>query len=413
MMLSGPSETGKTLACLALMDNLAREHRNLQMAIVRKVRADMDGTVLQIFRKHFALPELGVMTFGGEHSEFFDYPESGSRIWIGGMDRPGKVLSGGRDAIYVNQAEELEVKDWETMSTRTTGRAGGLSPGLLLGDCNPGGPDHWILKRANLKMLFSRHTDNPALYDDDGNVTEQGRITLEVLEGLTGARRERLLFGKWAQEEGVVYPDFGAENLTDEEPDPTYPVELSADDGFNDPRAILFIQKHPTYILVFDEIYASWKLAEQHVKEVLERMLALSGIERPEGWREMTLEKCAHYMRSEDPETHKPRARLPELCIGSPEAKEMQMRFKRADIQYRFLPHRVKDRIDVVRRLILDASGERVLRVHRRCHHFLSELTTGYKYPTREGRRDSDTPIDENNHACDSFGMWAYVRARR
>lgn len=412
-VISGPSETGKTIAALHLCDTLARAHPGAQGALVRKVRADMDGTVLQLFRKHFVTPNSGVTVFGGEHCEFFDY-DNGSRIWVGGMDRPGKVLSGARDFIYTNQAEELERQDWETMSTRTTGRAGVIVPGLLFGDCNPGGPDHWLLSRPNLKMLFSQHVDNPSLFLADGTITEQGVRTLTTLQALTGARRERLYGGKWVQEEGVVYGDFDAENITDEEPDSNYPVELSADDGFNDPRAILFIQKHPTYILVFDEIYESWRLAEHHVREVLRRMIVMVGQPVPEEFNRWTLEECALWCRTINPETKLPRVALPEICIGSPEAKEMQMRFKMADIQYRYITHRIKDRIDVVRRLILDATGTRTLRVHRRCRKFIGEMMGGYKYPDREGqRRNNENPADENNHACDSFGMWAYVRARR
>ena len=91
----------------------------------------------------------------------------------------------------------------------------------------------------------------------------------------------------------------------------------------------------------------------------------------------------------------------------------MHYRFRLANIPFRFVGHHIKDRIDVVRRLIQDVSGTRVLQVNRRCKNFIQELTEGYKYPRPGERRDNDNPIDESNHAVDSFGMWAYVRARR
>ena len=37
-------------------------------------------------------PDTDVLPYGGNKPEWYDYP-NGSRIWIGGMDKPGKVLS--------------------------------------------------------------------------------------------------------------------------------------------------------------------------------------------------------------------------------------------------------------------------------------------------------------------------------
>lgn len=403
-VISGPSETGKTLAALYALDALAREYRGSQWAIVRKVRADMDGTVLQLFKQHFAREEYGVTPFGGEHAEFFDYAESGARIWTGGMDRPGKVLSGARDGIYVNQAEELELEDWETLSTRTTGRAGVLKPGLLFGDCNPGGPQHWILKRARLKLFNSRHEDNPLLHDGVG-WTEQGRRTLETLGALTGVRRARLFEGKWVQAEGVVYDNFDTDNLTDADPDPAAPIELAADDGYVDPRVILFIQRTATEILVFDEIYESRKLAEEHVREAVLRTIRWRNAEPPEGARAMALPDLARWCREQGVE-------LPEMCIGPDESKELQARFRLADIPYRGGTQRpLTLGIPIVRRLICDANGARTLTVHRRCVNLINELTDGYKYPPVGSRKDDEVPLDADNHACLVAGTTVKTKA--
>lgn len=405
-ILSGPSETGKTVAALYALDALAREYTGAQFAIVRKVRADMDGTVLQLFKQHYAREEYGVRTFGGEHTEFFDYTASGARIWVGGMDRPGKVLSGARDGIYVNQAEELELDDWETLSTRTTGRAGVLQPGLLFGDCNPGGPNHWILKRGRLKLFNSRHEDNPFLHDGR-EWTAQGRLTLDTLGNLTGMRRARLYEGKWVQAEGVVYDNCNTDNITDAAPDPAAPWELAADDGYVDPRVILFIQRTPTGILVFDEIYESKKLAEEHVRETIRRVIRWRGAEEPEGAATMALPELSQWCRGNSVE-------LPELCVGPDESKELQGRFKLADIPYRGGTQRpLTLGIPIVRRLICDANGTRTLQVHRRCANLINELTDGYKYPPAGSRRDDEVPLDEANHAVDALRYWCGRRAHR
>ena len=211
-ILAGPAETGKTIACLWHLHNLARIWPGLQGAIVRKTYASMPGTVLETFEKKILPvppdnPESQIVAFGGKRPDRYLYP-NGSVIWVGGMDNPDRVLSSERDVIYVNQAEELSLEEWETLATRTTGRAGNMPNAFLMGDCNPAYSTHWIMRRAaagTLQKIDSRHVDNPTLYDG-ADWTEQGKRTLSVLDGLTGARKQRLRFGLWIDEvEGALW----------------------------------------------------------------------------------------------------------------------------------------------------------------------------------------------------------------
>lgn len=220
-LIVGPSETGKTVGALYLLDKLARRYKNSQWAIIRKTRQSMDATVLKRYRMQFERD--GVGPYGGSKPEWFDYHYSGARIWVAGMDKPGNVLSGEFDGIYCNQAEDLLLEDWETLTTRVTGRAGNVPfGGMLWGDANPGAPTHWIKTRQTLKLFESRHEDNPSLFDDNGTITEQGKRTISILDALTGVRKERLRYGRWVQAEGNVYAFDAAVHLTD-------PFEVPAD----------------------------------------------------------------------------------------------------------------------------------------------------------------------------------------
>lgn len=215
-ILSGPAETGKTIALLNLVDSLCWKHPGLSAVLVRNVRADMNATVIEswekkvIFMKDGVAPG-GITKHGGESPEFYRYP-NGSKIWVAGLDRPGKALSSERDLIAVNQCEEISKEAWETLATRTTGRAGILSPGLLRGDCNPGPSTHWILQKnqaKTLKLTHSKHEDNPTLFDQEtGALTIQGKITIQLLDSLTGVRHKRLRLGLWVAAEGIVYETF-------------------------------------------------------------------------------------------------------------------------------------------------------------------------------------------------------------
>ena len=212
-MLAGPAETGKTYAGLWRLDSLLRETPRSRAALVRKVRQDMGATVLQTWKRIIEIRGK-VVSFGGERPEFYAYP-NGARCYIGGMDDPGKVLSGEFDWLYVNQAEQLANSDWEFCTTRTTGRGVQTQHPMLFGDCNPGPPEHWLLKRKAIKMLHSKHRDNPTLYTDAGELTKQGVRSMSQLEKLTGVRRARLYEGLWQGVEGAVYAfDRGIHLLT-------------------------------------------------------------------------------------------------------------------------------------------------------------------------------------------------------
>lgn len=203
-MIAGPAETGKTFAALWRLDTLLRTTPKASYALVRKVAADIGPTVLRTYQRVIALSGSGATSYGGNNPQWYDYP-NGARLWIGGMDRPGKVLSGERDGIYVNQAEELTLDDWETLSTRTTGRGAVTDTPMLFGDCNPGPSTHWIINRPSLTVLYSKHDDNPTLYTDAGTLTEQGTRSMAILDALTGVRYKRLRLGLWVGAEGQVY----------------------------------------------------------------------------------------------------------------------------------------------------------------------------------------------------------------
>jgi phage terminase large subunit len=147
--------------------------------------------------------------------------------------------------VYVNQAEELTADDWEKITTRTTGRGSVVPYAQAFGDCNPGGSKHWIRDRARsgkLRLIRTTHRDNPTLYTEAGELTEQGRRTMEALDGLTGVRRKRLKEGIWATAEGAVYDMFDAAvHVVEHNPAHFRRFRLVMDEGYTNPAVILVI----------------------------------------------------------------------------------------------------------------------------------------------------------------------------
>jgi len=213
-IIHGPAETGKTISALWKLHCIAQreDYPNASIVIARKTQTSIYATVLETYKNKVLLgqPEIwGVKPYGGENKPaWFDYP-NGSRIWLAGLDKAGKILSAEHDIVYVNQAEELTLGDWETITTRTTGRAGNMPYSQTIGDANPAYPTHWMYQRASLRMFYSKHEENPQLFDQQtGEITEQGKRTMAVLDALTGVRKQRLRYGKPAQAEGAIYTEY-------------------------------------------------------------------------------------------------------------------------------------------------------------------------------------------------------------
>jgi PBSX family phage terminase large subunit len=273
VMLSGPAETGKTLCSLQKLDALMLKYPGAQAAIIRKTRKSMTGSVLQTFENKVIRPEEGIVPYGGKHVEWYDYP-NGSRIFVGGMDNPDKVLSSERDFIYINQSEELTLDDWEKLTTRCTGRAGNTPYAQIFGDCNPGPSNHWILQRVKegaLKFIESRHEDNPVLFNESGEITEQGKISIGILDALTGVRYHRLRHGRWVSAEGVIYESWDRSvHLIPAFPIPKDWVRFrSVDFGFTNPFVCQWWAEDPDgRMFMYREIYKTQLLVEDAGKEI-------------------------------------------------------------------------------------------------------------------------------------------------
>jgi hypothetical protein len=266
-MLSGPSETGKTYAALYRLDSEARKYTNSNWVLLRKVRKSMDSTVLKTWHRVIAL-RGGVETYGGSHPGFYTYG-NGAKVWILGMDTPDKILSGEFDGIYVNQAEELDEADWETLTTRATGRGAVTDTPMVFGDCNPGPADHWIVRRAQsgaLLKLDTTHQDNPTLYDERGGITPQGERSMDTLDRLTGIRRLRLRDGLWVGAEGQYFEQWD-EALHTCAPFPIpadWPIWAAFDYGFSHNTAFGLYTKHDgTIYKIGEHVQQKW-LPSQH-----------------------------------------------------------------------------------------------------------------------------------------------------
>jgi len=281
VLICGPAGTGKSYAALWKIHLMCLKNPGLYALIVRKTHKSLTSTGLVTFREKVAKEaiEAGLLKwYGGSGEKPAQYVyENGSAIVVGGMDNADKIMSADYDVIFCQEATDLTPDDWEKLTSRLDRGASlsAVSFSQILADCNPQQPKHWLKERCDqgkTVMLYGRHQDNPGLYDDDGTITPQGERYMERLGNLTGVRKERLLHGRWAAADGLVYGDWDpAVHLIDRKIlSKDWTRIWTVDFGFTHPFVWQMWAVDPDGRLYLEkQIHRTQTLVEDHAKEIL------------------------------------------------------------------------------------------------------------------------------------------------
>lgn len=390
VVLAGPYETGKTLAALNKINALCCKYPGTRALMVRKTyRSLIESACVTFENKVLTYPpgddRCPVHKAGGSFPTSYNYP-NGSRIVLGGLDNPAKLLSSEWDVIYVNQAEELSLSEWGALTGRATGRAANMPYAQVMGDANPGPPTHWILHRETLRVIESRHEDNPTLYDvATGLWTERGQKTLAILDALPGVQRQRGRYGKWVSAEGQVYDGFDrAVHLIDRfDPPASWPRYWVVDFGYTNPFTWQeWVEDGDGRLYLYREIYRTRRLVEDHAADIR----AVVGPENP---AELI---CDH--DAEDRATlerHLGIRTTPAYKAVSAGIQAVQSRLAVAGDG--------KPRLFVMRDSLV-ARDELLAAAHRPCC-LLDEVDV-YVWPkSADGKPDKEAPVKANDHALD------------
>lgn len=384
--------------------------------VVRKTHRSLAATGLVTFREKVAAEAIErgeVKWYGGSGEKPAQYIyANGSTIVVGGLDNPDKIMSADYDVIFAQELTDCTLDDAEKLTTRL--RNGRVSFQQLLADCNPVHPSHWVKQQTDkgaMTMLYSRHEDNPTLYDDRGAVLPAGRAYLDKLDALTGVRKERLRWGRWAAAEGMIYdawrpdvhvidtPDLGT---VDTEGRWALPREWrriwAVDFGFTNP----FVWQQWAIdgdgrMWLEKEIYRSRRLVEDHARDILRAVTYLES-----GGKNWRYPKPSAIICDHDAED---RATLERhLGMGTQAAwkgvsdgiQAMQARVRLAGDG--------KPRIIVIRDSLVERDES--LRDAGKPTCFAEEIE-GYVWKLKPhvssvGRNEPDEPLKENDHSMDA-----------
>lgn len=389
IVVSGPAGTGKSRACLEKLHFCALKYHGMRGLIVRKTRESLSEAALVTFEEK-VLPAYSPLKDGPRRNfrQAYHYPNR-SEVVVGGLDKPGKIMSTEYDMIYVQEATELEQEDWQALTTRLRNNV--IPYQQLIADCNPDAPTHWLWIRAQsdaLTMLHSRHEDNPRLWRR-GAWTDEGLAYLATLDRLTGTEHARLRLGQWVQATGVIFGVW-SDGLADgnvttdaEYQEGAGEVLWFVDDGYvgkrdpatqqwtadSHPRVFLLAQvRHDGTINVFYESDEVYLLSDVHVTEML---------------------KLPYPM--------------PDFAVVDKSAAELKGRLHAAGIYTRNSPSDVEESIKELRRaLALDSNGRRRVRVHPRCANLRAEMPSYRKDVNGKIIKAFDHSIDALR-----YGVWS------
>ncbi|MDQ3832231.1 MAG: terminase [Actinomycetota bacterium] len=418
IVVSGPSETGKTWGCCQYLDALLWKYPGAQGGLGRKVRSALNGAALQTFKRVLG-PNTPVKAYGGEKPEWFQYP-NGSRLWVFGLDDPGKALSSERDFIYINQCEECTLTDWETLTTRVTGRGAVMPNPFILGDANPGPPDHWILHRPGLKLLESRHEDNPTLYDEEGKLTEQGERTMSILDALTGVRYERLRKGKWVKAEGVVYEEWDrAKHMKPRKAIPaSWPSYWLIDFGYTNPFVWeCWREDNDGRLWLQYELYLTQKLVQDAESIILGKMvdeprpaaiITDHDAEDRQTWEQHNVYcvDCGRALTSAESVMHQEHKTVRFNLVTQPASKSVSPGLQKVQDRLRVAGDGLP-RLLVMEDALIHEPDESLALVRRPTCSW--QEVDVYAWPKgQDGKPVKEVPVKENDHGMD---LWRYLCA--
>lgn len=377
-LYTGSAGGGKSRLGLEEANDFMFSYSGAMGLMVRKTRESMNSSTVLFFTRKIASRYKEIRHYPSYHR--FEYP-NGSILAYGGMkdeEQREQIRSIGQDGaldiIVAEEANKLTFEDHQEFIPRLRGKAAPYTQIIYM--TNPDAPGHWINKELILggkaKVFYSSARDNPF------NPPEY----LEKLDLLQGVQRARLAEGKWVQAEGVIYDNFDLDlNVTaDADYNPDLDVQWGVDDGYAEGRGPGTESYHPRVILLTQQTSEGGinVFAEYYKTQEADYVASIKN--------------ALEY-----------RYPKPSLAYIDSSAAMFKANLWNLGITTFGATHTVIEGIRNVRRLIQDASGKVLLRIHPRCKNLIQELQS-YEYDENGQITAGDRkPAKLNDHGPDAL----------
>ena len=291
IMLSGPVETSKTMACWVKLIKAHCRTPNLQSLVLRTAFADIQPSLIATLFNQLSLYDKYDKRLPfiqkGDSSIWLLQWKNGGETWLQGAENHrSKILGSEWDLIYYNQAESANENIFPDIMARASGRANnwfyadGTRRSQFIADVNPDVDSHFLLQmKADGKWDEWHnilHDSNPYLYSN-GEYTQAGLNLLDRLERTyTGVQYLRKVKGLWRSAEGLVYsqynPDYHDIEIRDKAELGDVIWIASLDFNIRKPMAMGLWAYHPQnkILTLFKEIYEHIPLVSEYIVKIKE-----------------------------------------------------------------------------------------------------------------------------------------------
>lgn len=205
----GPARTGKSRGNMEKILAGALKYPRSRQFFARATRESMNNSVLYDFEND-VLPPAWKPKGAIENRTKYVFP-NGSEIAILGLNKVSAVMSSEYDRGVIFEANEVDIKGYEYLNTRLSGKNADMSK-QLIADTNPDSTSHhlWLrYKAGKMTRIQSRHEDNPRWYNQaTGEWTAEGKVMIASLDSMTGWRKARLRHGLWVGAEGMIFEEW-------------------------------------------------------------------------------------------------------------------------------------------------------------------------------------------------------------
>lgn len=418
VLLSGAAGTGKSRACMIKLHTAATKYPGADILVARKTAKSLSSSFTTEWESLIAaeLETGAVKYFGGSARKPAQYQyDNGSTVTLGGLDDPIKIMSTQRDLIYVQEATELTLTDWESLTTRARGTV--MPYKQLIADCNPDHEKHWLKQRANsgaVVLLISKHEDNPRYFNRDRTMTPEGAAYMAKLDALTGIRYLRLRKGIWAAAEGVIYEEWDEEliHIPRFEIPEDWPRYWVVDFGYKHPFVCQWwAEDDDGRLYMYREIFMTKRLVEDHAKQMM-RLVTKATVDESrldqgelgplddldKGWRKWTEPEPYQVICDHDAEG---RATL-EKYLGFSTTKAIKTVTEGIEkVEARMRPlGDGKPRLFILRDSLVEKDVQLADRLQPTC---LVEEIPGYRWDEKDGPGKKERPVKEQDDGCDTM----------
>lgn len=394
VLFTGAAGGGKSYLAVEKVHAFLLENPGAFGLMLRKTATSLKNSIVLFYQENIVGEDPRVKHVPSKSR--FEYT-NGSILAYGGMadkEQREKIRSvgkrGGVDIAWLEEATAFTESDFNEILARMRGVAGPYRQIILT--TNPDSPAHWIYLRLIQKheavVYESSARDNP--FNPD--------TYIDALEKLTGVQRERLLYGRWVQAEGVIYELFNPNiHIVDPFDIPKdWRRYLSIDFGYNNPFVALWaaVDGDGT-IYVYRELYVT----EQLVSDLAERIKSLTRLDYPD---DHDFDNPArHFANAWADHDLEDRATLDRHGIRTaPALKEVNTGIEAVKMRFR-IDARGKPRMVFFRDMLVE-EDRRLVAAHRPVGLF-GEITLYSWQKTTSGEFSKDIPIKDNDHAMDAL----------